>query len=363
MDSIVTQLQALQALYAQYYKADPIRTVCLTAAAVAAQVAFTALLLAMIGTSAYEKKEKAYMESLLADLRAKAVSAQPPLTVLVTGANSGIGFKLAETLAASNVRVILGCRSSQRGSEAVQRIRKAVPGGSVQLLILDVSDPVSVLSACATLKNDPAYGLTLPGSRLDALVCNAGIMPITHYRWQVAIHAFLTGNPAHFFETSRATANTRSFLAQPLDDLGAAGAPSMLATHVLGHLLMAQELQEVLQPISTAAGTRVGKLIWTGSRSACAAIDWSALQPPSRLGEPSGLAVQLKAGTAVVHDTYAEAKYMQDLVNVSTVECILSSSPYPDLVARPHSTPCRLLYPRMCLTHAQSSAQAMWTQS
>lgn len=325
MEGVIVHLQSFQALFVQSYETDPITTICLTAGVVVAHAAFTTLLFAMIQTSAYERNERAYIDSLLADLRAKADAAVPPLTALITGANSGIGFKLAQTLAAAKVRVILGCRSAQRGNDAVQRILQAVPGSSVQLLILDVSDPSSVLSACAALKSDPRYGLTVPGSRLDALVCNAGIMPVSHYRLTAALQMLLSGNPAHFFETSRAAPNTRSFLAQPLDELGVAGAPSMLATHVLGHLMMVQELQAELQPISTAVGTRVGRVIWTGSRSACAAVDWSALSPPARVGAPSGLAQQLQNGSAVVHDTYGEAKYMQDLVNVRTPS--IQSSP------------------------------------
>jgi hypothetical protein len=42
---------------------------------------------------------------------------------LVTGANSGIGFEAARALAELGTRVVLLCRSRERGEHAVERIR------------------------------------------------------------------------------------------------------------------------------------------------------------------------------------------------------------------------------------------------
>ena len=44
-------------------------------------------------------------------------------TVLVTGANGGIGFETARALAAAGARVLLGCRNRMTGEDAVARIR------------------------------------------------------------------------------------------------------------------------------------------------------------------------------------------------------------------------------------------------
>ena len=41
-------------------------------------------------------------------------------TVLVTGANSGLGLRTAEVLASRGARVLLGCRSPERGEKALQ---------------------------------------------------------------------------------------------------------------------------------------------------------------------------------------------------------------------------------------------------
>ncbi|XP_009980258.1 PREDICTED: WW domain-containing oxidoreductase-like, partial [Tauraco erythrolophus] len=42
--------------------------------------------------------------------------------VIITGANSGIGFETAKSLALHGAYVILACRNTSRGTDAVQRI-------------------------------------------------------------------------------------------------------------------------------------------------------------------------------------------------------------------------------------------------
>lgn len=43
-------------------------------------------------------------------------------TVLITGANTGIGFESAEVFAGKGARVLLGCRNLNTGNEAIARI-------------------------------------------------------------------------------------------------------------------------------------------------------------------------------------------------------------------------------------------------
>lgn len=79
--------------------------------------------------------------------------------VVVTGANSGIGFEAARALAAAGAHVVMACRSRERGEAAAARIE-----GSTEVRELDTSSLASVRAfADATT------------SRIDVLVNNAGI--------------------------------------------------------------------------------------------------------------------------------------------------------------------------------------------
>lgn len=86
-------------------------------------------------------------------------------TVLVTGANSGLGLRTAQVLAARGAHVIMGCRSVQRGETARRSVR-----GSAEVLELDLADLSSVRSAAEKVQ------------ALDVLVNNAGIMAVPNGR-------------------------------------------------------------------------------------------------------------------------------------------------------------------------------------
>lgn len=86
--------------------------------------------------------------------------------VVVTGANSGIGFETALALARAGAEVVLACRSPERGAAAVERIRAAVPEARLELRLLDLGDLDSVRR----------FAEDLPGERLDLLINNAGVM-------------------------------------------------------------------------------------------------------------------------------------------------------------------------------------------
>jgi NAD(P)-dependent dehydrogenase (short-subunit alcohol dehydrogenase family) len=64
--------------------------------------------------------------------------------VLITGANSGIGYHAALTLARKGAQVILACRDKQRGEEALARLNAATPDARTELAILDLASLESV---------------------------------------------------------------------------------------------------------------------------------------------------------------------------------------------------------------------------
>ncbi len=95
------------------------------------------------------------------------VTAQAGRTFLVTGANTGLGFEAAKVLAARGARVLLGCRSQDKATRAMEKIAAAVPDADLRFIPLDQGDLASV-EAAACLVGDE--------ERLDVLVNNAGIM-------------------------------------------------------------------------------------------------------------------------------------------------------------------------------------------
>ncbi|MEU1312437.1 oxidoreductase [Streptomyces cinnamoneus] len=86
-------------------------------------------------------------------------------TVVVTGANSGLGFVTARELARHGAHVILTARDAAKGRAALDRLRGELPGSAVELRSLDLADLDSV-HAFADALDTP----------VDVLVNNAGIM-------------------------------------------------------------------------------------------------------------------------------------------------------------------------------------------
>lgn len=91
-------------------------------------------------------------------------------TVLVTGANSGIGLEAAKLLAAKGATVVLGCRDLQRGEAALARIQRSVSSARVELLRIDLARLASIREASARFSDRH--------QRLDVLCNNAGVMAI-----------------------------------------------------------------------------------------------------------------------------------------------------------------------------------------
>ncbi|KAL8792022.1 MAG: hypothetical protein Q9195_005363 [Heterodermia aff. obscurata] len=88
--------------------------------------------------------------------------------VLVTGANGGIGLEIvAQLMAKGSYHVLLGSRSSEKGNAAVKDLQSQNLPGSVEMLLIDVTDDDTIERAAAQVEQD--HG------RLDILINNAGI--------------------------------------------------------------------------------------------------------------------------------------------------------------------------------------------
>jgi NAD(P)-dependent dehydrogenase (short-subunit alcohol dehydrogenase family) len=91
-------------------------------------------------------------------------------TIVVTGANSGIGLEASLVLAGRGAQLVMACRSAEKAKGAVERIKAAHPSANVEVRSLDLASLASIRAFAAQLVKDrPA---------IDVLINNAGIMAI-----------------------------------------------------------------------------------------------------------------------------------------------------------------------------------------
>jgi NAD(P)-dependent dehydrogenase (short-subunit alcohol dehydrogenase family) len=87
-------------------------------------------------------------------------------TVLITGANKGIGYEVARQLAGKGFHVFIGARNQGAGRKAADQIAKT--GGKATFLEIDVADNASVTGTAGEFAK--------AADHLDVLVNNAGII-------------------------------------------------------------------------------------------------------------------------------------------------------------------------------------------
>lgn len=88
-------------------------------------------------------------------------------TVLITGANKGIGFETAKQMAALGYFVYLGSRDREKGEKAVSALRN-MGFTNIEPLQIDISDSLSIQNAKAEMEQKIQV--------LDVLINNAGIL-------------------------------------------------------------------------------------------------------------------------------------------------------------------------------------------
>ena len=153
-------------------------------------------------------------------------------TVVVTGANTGIGKATALALAREGWRVYVASRSAEKGEAAVAAIKAAAGSSDVFFLALDLADLESVRSF--------AEGFLARGESLHVLVNNAGV------------------------------GGARGLTRQ--------GFELMFGVNHLGHFLLTQLLLERLTSTAPARVVTVASDAHYQARG----IDWEALRRPAR---------------------------------------------------------------------------------
>jgi NAD(P)-dependent dehydrogenase (short-subunit alcohol dehydrogenase family) len=91
-------------------------------------------------------------------------------TIVVTGANSGLGLEAARAFAGHGAHVVLGCRSVERADAACKSIVQSHANASLEVMALDLANLSSVRVFGA--------GFGSRHDRLDVLCNNAGVMAL-----------------------------------------------------------------------------------------------------------------------------------------------------------------------------------------
>ncbi len=87
-------------------------------------------------------------------------------TMIVTGANTGIGFEAARSLAMKGAHVIMACRNTEKGEVAASVIRQRYKDAQISVGTLDLTSFDSI----------KAFATTLDVNKVDTLICNAGVI-------------------------------------------------------------------------------------------------------------------------------------------------------------------------------------------
>ncbi|KAJ8308133.1 hypothetical protein KUTeg_013007, partial [Tegillarca granosa] len=98
----------------------------------------------------------------------KSIARLDGKTVIITGANTGIGRETALDLAGRGARVILACRDITKAERAAQNIMKQTQNPNVEIRVLDLASLSSVRSFAEKIKNTE--------EKLDILINNADLL-------------------------------------------------------------------------------------------------------------------------------------------------------------------------------------------
>jgi len=89
-------------------------------------------------------------------------------TVMITGANSGLGLASARHLSALGANIVMACRNADKAALAAESLRAGSPAVRIEVRSLDLSSLDSIRRF--------ATGLLDTDTRVDVLMNNAGVM-------------------------------------------------------------------------------------------------------------------------------------------------------------------------------------------
>jgi NAD(P)-dependent dehydrogenase (short-subunit alcohol dehydrogenase family) len=102
-------------------------------------------------------------------------------TAIVTGANNGLGLRIARVLAERGAQVVLACRNTDKAGQAAERI-----GAGASVVRLDLASQASVRTAAEEIRD------RFP--RVDLLINNAGVMDVPYQQTEDGFELTLATN-------------------------------------------------------------------------------------------------------------------------------------------------------------------------
>ena len=203
-------------------------------------------------------------------------------TVVVTGANSGIGLETSRVLLERGARVVMLARDQTRNEAAAAQLRSAQrnPAGSLVTMTLDLSSLASIDHLVTAYR---ASGLPI-----HILVLNAGVAFTSH-------------------------------------SLTADGIEIQFGTNYIGHFYLTQQLMPVL--LSTAASSPVRVVITSSDAHAGPPIDYSKL--------PAAPAASYGSFRAYQQSKYALVLFAHELTRRYSAQGITAYSLHPGFVLTP----------------------------
>ncbi len=115
--------------------------------------------------------------------------------MVVTGANSGLGYHISMELAKKGARVLMACRNTDKGERARTALLKEAPGADAEVRHLDLADLGSVEAFADAMSGE---------TRIDLLINNAGLMAIPLNRTRQGFEMqFGVNHLGHFALTAR----------------------------------------------------------------------------------------------------------------------------------------------------------------
>ncbi|BAM81595.1 similar to short-chain dehydrogenase [Cyanidioschyzon merolae strain 10D] len=123
--------------------------------------------------------------------------------VVVTGCNVGIGYEVALALSKAGATVFICCRTEEKCSETIRRIKQQGGRGQLKPIKLELSSFASVRAAADAINAQTAY--------IDFLVLNSGVMNIPKLEFSAdgyEMH-FAVNHLGHYLLTRRLVAKVR----------------------------------------------------------------------------------------------------------------------------------------------------------